>query len=94
MTTTIKNLAELKRLIQPGVQIKTLEHFVPRWQDTTRTVTKVQTNGYWFTIPGVTEEVWTDFPKSGQVTFPAPGQFKIVVQMSPSVARSCTMEFV
>ena len=56
----IKNLADLKRHIQPGTEIYVRSHSVhPDLEGLTRVVTRVQTNGFYSVIKGQPNNKWS-----------------------------------
>lgn len=55
----IKNIAGLKRALQVGVVIKTINHQKPELVGSLRQVTKVQTNGVYTVILGQPEHKWS-----------------------------------
>jgi hypothetical protein len=62
-------LKAFKAAVQPGVRITVLEHWIPANVGAVRTVTKVQGNGYWYTLPGRDKRFWGDFTKASEMTF-------------------------
>lgn len=57
----IKNLAELKRLIKPGTEVKALTHdYHPEIAGLTRIVTDVQTNGFYSKIKDAPEHKYSN----------------------------------
>ena len=57
---TVKNLAELKRLIRPGAELLVTEHSKhPDIMGLVRVVTKVQTNGFYSVIKNQPDHRWS-----------------------------------
>lgn len=99
----INTLAALKRAIQVGSKLKCTEHFQEKLRDTTRTITKVQNNGLWYTIEGrfdkdgvTLSRYWMPYPKSSDFSF-HPNGFTIRYPdhpMTDAKGRAFTLEFV
>ncbi len=73
-------VADLKRRIQVGTRLRCLQNtYVPTLTGTERTVTQIQSNGYWFHREGAgaTPRAWMDFPKASQVTWLDADTFRI-----------------
>lgn len=76
----MKNFAELKRVIQPGLKLKALAHWNPNMLNSIRTVTRVQGNGYWFRVPGDERDMWSEYFKAGNYTFPTADSFTFTIE--------------
>ena len=77
---TVKNLAELKRLIQPGTELRVTSHSKhPGIVGLVRVVTEVQTNAFYSVIKDQPDHVWSrynggkggrsDYEKAGNYIF-------------------------
>jgi hypothetical protein len=62
-------LKAFKAAVQPGARITVLDHWIPGNIGAVRTVTKVQGNGYWYTVANKTKRCWGDFTKASTMTF-------------------------
>lgn len=62
-------LKAFKAAVQVGTKMTVLDHWIPKYLNTVRTITKVQGNGFFFTTPGQDGRAWSDFPKSAQLRF-------------------------
>lgn len=94
----IKNRAELLRTIKrEGLVIRVVRHFQPHLENTTRTVQKAQTNGYFFYADrprngdGKPERVrmWAEIPKASSILFCADGE----VTFHPGEDKHWTLTF-
>ena len=57
----IKNLAELKRIIKPGTEVKALSHkFHPDIVGLTRVITEVQTNAFYSKVKNQPDHKYSD----------------------------------
>lgn len=65
----VSSLRELKDAIKVGTRIEAIEHWRPEVLGGIRTVTKTQTNGYWFLLPGAERRSWADYPKRSELAF-------------------------
>ena len=72
----MKTLADLKRRVQPGVQLLAVDHWQDKLKGSIRTVTRTQGNGYWFCVPGDQREMWSGYDKAAFFSFPAPNQYR------------------
>jgi hypothetical protein len=54
-------------------------HCLSHLSGTYRIVTRTQTNGYYFCVPGSDKwkNAWCPYPAAKQVSFPAPGRFRV-----------------
>jgi hypothetical protein len=67
----MKNFAELKRTIKPGMTLKVVQHdYRPELTGTTRVVTDVQGNGYFFRMNGEGNRFWSGYAKAHCYSFP------------------------
>lgn len=65
----IKNLNQLKKNLKVGTTFEIIEHlYRPECVGEKRTVTKVQTNGFW-SKPENGKELWCDFGKAAEWKF-------------------------
>lgn len=62
-------LKAFKAALHVGMQIVVADHWLTENMNTVRTVTKVQGNGYFFTIPGEKVRLWGTFPKASELVF-------------------------
>jgi len=89
----VNSLASLKRAIAiPGVRIRVIEHWQENLRGTTRTPTKVQTNGYYFTgrdWKGTVGRMWCGLPKASELRFNADGS----VTFYPDTEKTWTLAF-
>ena len=85
----MKTLADLKRRVQPGVKLLALEHWQPKHIGVVRTVTRIQGNGYYYVIPGDEREMWSNYGKSSEFTFPTVNSYRY-----ESAGKGWTLEFV
>jgi hypothetical protein len=78
MTTEFKSFAALKRAIHVGSRLRVIDHWNPHFIGTSRIVIKLQTNGFYFRLPGAEkwQNAWSPYPSAKQVSFPAPGRFR------------------
>ena len=68
------SMAALKRAIQVGTVLRVVDHWQERYIGTTRTVSKTQTNGFWFEhVDG--KRHWSGYGKASQTTFHEDGSF-------------------
>jgi hypothetical protein len=92
-TLPITSLASLKRAVAiPNVVIRVLDHWQDNLKKTTRTPTKVQTNGYFYDGPDRTGKVvrmWAPIPKASELRFNPDGS----VTFHPATERSWTLSF-
>lgn len=66
----MKNFAELKRTIKPGMTLKVVQHdYRPELTGTTRVVTDVQGNGYFFRMNGEENRLWSGYAKAHCYSF-------------------------
>lgn len=72
----MKTLTDFKKRLAPGLVLEVVEHWQPQYC-ANRTVTKVQTNGYWFTQPGEARRFWSPFPAASGLSFLANGHVRI-----------------
>lgn len=73
----MKTLSDLKRAIKPGTRLLVVDHeYRPEFNGTIQTVTRVQGNGYYFTIGDDPKELWSSFAKASCYSFPAPDTFR------------------
>jgi len=79
MTPEINSLAALKRAITVGAKLRVVDHWNPDLRGTVRVITRTQTNGVYFEVPGSEKwkNAWMPFPSAKGVSFPAPGRFRI-----------------
>jgi hypothetical protein len=63
----VMTLKAFKQAIRVGTRLTVLEHAIPRYLGTSREVTKVQTNGYWFQTDG--KRSWSPHPKASELQF-------------------------
>lgn len=74
----MRNFADMKRVIKPGVHLFVTDHeYRPELTGTTRVVGKVQTNGYWFENlhqPG--KRMWSGFAAASCYSFPSSDTFR------------------
>lgn len=67
-TTKPKNLSELKRMLNPGVQVKRVyRRLQPHPEPVLCTVIKRQANAVAFAVDGATQPSWIEWPKSADV---------------------------
>jgi hypothetical protein len=67
----MKNFAEMKRTIKPGMTLKVVQHdYRPELTGTTRVVTDVQGNGYFFRTNGEGNRLWSGYAKAHCYSFP------------------------
>lgn len=89
----IRNRAQLLRAIVPGCVIETIAHFQPQLVGTTRTPTKIQTNGYFFsgtTFSGKPDQrMWAEIPKASELRFNDDG----TVTFHPGTEKTWTQRF-
>lgn len=89
----VTSLASVKRAIAvPNVCIRVVEHWQEQLRGTTRTPTKVQTNGYYYNGPnreGKIVRMWCELPKAAQLRFNPDGS----VTFYPDTDRSWTLAF-
>ena len=92
MRIEIKSLAALKRGITVGTTLRVIDHWIPEFIGTSRIVTRLQTNGFYFRVPGNErwQNAWCPYPAAKQVSFPSPGRFRF----HPDENRFCELEFV
>jgi hypothetical protein len=64
----MKTLADLKRSIVVGSQLRCIDHFRAGLKGQIRTVTKAQGNGYFYTF-GNGERNWMPYPPANGITF-------------------------
>jgi hypothetical protein len=64
----MKTLTDLKRAITVGSQLRCIDHFQEKLKGQTRTVTKAQGNGYFYTF-GNGERYWMPYPPASGITF-------------------------
>lgn len=79
----IKSLADLNRHVQPGTRFRCVENtYRPELNGTTRTVTRVQTNGFYWRIDGGTDprESWTMYPKAALFQFDGSHRFAFALE--------------
>lgn len=62
-------LKAFKESLRVGMQLRTSDHWLEPQRNTLRTITKLQTNGFFYTLEGTTGRHWMDFPRAAQVTF-------------------------
>lgn len=72
----MKNLAGLKRAIQPGVRLVAVAHWQEKLIGTVRTITHIQGNGYWYTIEGDHRRMWSNFGRAGDFSFPSEDSYR------------------
>ena len=74
-----KSLAALKRAITVGTKLRVIEHWNPALRGTSRVITRTQTNGVYFAVPGIEKwkNAWMPYPSAKAISFPAPGRFRI-----------------
>lgn len=73
----MKTLADLKRAIRPGVRLLVVNHeYRPELTGTTRTVTDVQGNGYFYLSEGDSKRSWSGYAKASCYSFPEPDTYK------------------
>ena len=70
----MKTLADLKRNIRPGMRLRVADHWLERYRGTTRVVTRVQTNGYWFRQGG--EDHFSAYGYAHCYTFPTETSYR------------------
>lgn len=89
----IENLAQMKRAIStPGISIRVVSHWQGQLVGTTRTPTKIQTNGYYFEGPnlsGVVVRMWSGTPKASELRFNPDGS----VTFYPGTSHEYTLSF-
>lgn len=74
----MKNLADLKRAIKPGVKIECLEHWQPNMVGRVMTVAKVQTNAFTTRSEGDDgRQGWHRYEKANCYSFPAADTFRV-----------------
>lgn len=89
-TLTPTTLTAFKRMLKPGMQFEVLDHWIPKYIGTTRTVVQVQGNGYRFTQEGEDGRCWSPYPGAKEVTF-GPGW---QVRMQPMEDRYWVLRLV
>jgi len=62
-------LKAFKAAVREGMTILVADHWMERKRNTVRAVTKVQGNGYFFTLPGERKRFWASFPKASELQF-------------------------
>lgn len=62
-------LKQFKAAIKVGMAIEVLDHWLPKYIGTMRHVTKVQGNGFFFTMGGSPERCWSPFPRASELRF-------------------------
>ena len=77
--TELKSLAALKRAIIVGSRLRVIDHWNPELRGTRRVITKIQTNGAYFEVPGIEKwkNGWMPYPSAKAISFPAPGRFRV-----------------
>jgi hypothetical protein len=76
----IKSLAALKRALTVGTRLRVIDHWNPDLRNTSRVITKTQTNGVYFQVPESDKwkNAWMPYPPAKNVSFPAPGRVRFV----------------
>ena len=77
----IKTLAGLKRALTVGTRLRVIDHWNPDLRNTSRVITKTQTNGVYFQVPESDKwkNAWMPYPPAKNVSFPAPGRVRYCV---------------
>lgn len=66
----MKTFADVKRRMVVGQRLFTVQNtYVTKLTGTTRTVTRVQGNGYWYRVDGDSRDGFTPYPKAAAFTF-------------------------
>lgn len=82
----MKTFADIKRRIVVGARLLTVENtYVKALTGTTRTVTKVQTNGFWYRVDGNDKDGYTAFGKAGQFTVIDPDTYRMKLNTGSEV---------
>ncbi len=59
--------AEYKRRMVLGARFECIQHKIPKYIGTIRTIVKVQTNAVWFILDTETERSWSPFDSLAEV---------------------------
>jgi hypothetical protein len=73
----MKTIAEWKRRLQPGVQVKQIWNSREGDVSHVFTLEKVQSNGFWAMHSDQTRRAWSNFPKRGEIEFTEQGWCRI-----------------
>lgn len=74
----MKSFADIKRRIIAGARLLTVKNtYVERLTGTARTVTKVQTNGFWYRVDGEEKDGWMLYGKAADFTVIDPDTFRV-----------------
>ncbi len=84
----MRTLTDFKRTVTVGTRLRTHKHWLPHFAGTVRTVTKVQTNGLWFSLPDEERRYWMPYPKAAHVRAMSP----TVMRFEPTEGRFWELE--
>lgn len=69
-------LSALKRELRPGMRLRVTDHWQPKYNGTVRTVTRTQTNGYWYSQPGEDQECFSPLEGARYFSYPSESSYR------------------